>query len=191
MPLFYANDTKIIEGIQRMDNRSYQYEKECYQKFAYLVKEIGVKKNGVPFDDALECYNDSIMAVILKLKMGDYVQKASLKTFIYQIFSNKCVDFLRKKTINTLSLENEELNLINRMAADSEFMEQENREQILRFVKKLNAKCQAILLLAAYYGFKDTEMPEYVNLKTGKVVSVTRKRCEEELRELYLADVRR
>ena len=49
-------------------------------------------------------YHDTVIAIINNIASGKFEGRSSLKTYIYQIFSNKCVDLLRKKTTNKAKL---------------------------------------------------------------------------------------
>lgn len=193
--LFTKSDSKLIEGIRQESLQSRLFENELYKKYVYLVQHIGIRKQRLSEEDAKTAYHDTLNAVILAIMSDTFEGKSSLKTFIHSIYSNKCVDLLRKNTTNK-EMPNNRSNLhdiddiairnqIEKDATESTFATQDNQAFILLMIKQLRAKCQAILLVSAYYGFKDEEIANLVNLSSGKSVSVTKRRCEEELRELY------
>lgn len=187
MSFFPPSDTEIIEGLQRMDGNTPKYEKILYQSCVKYIRGVGVQKCFLSEENARYAYNDALVAVISKIKMGEYVQKSRLSTFIYDIFYKRCVDFSRKNTINTTSLEDEDLRLMSSEAEASELEKADSRKIILHYIKQLSANCQIILLLAAYYGFKDVEMVDYVNLADARGISVTHKRCLAKLASLSLS----
>lgn len=192
---FQNTDTKLIAGIKQEGLQSRLFEDELYKKYVYLVKSVGVIKQGLLEEDAKTAYHDTINAVILAIVSDTFEQKSSLKTFMHRIFLNKCVDLVRKNTTNKETANNQAnlsdmddvaiRNQIEREAAESSFATQDTQAFLLHLIKQLRAKCQVILLVAAYYGYKDEEIAELVNLSSGKSVSVTKRRCEAELRELY------
>lgn len=186
MRFFPPNDDEIIKGLQRMDGNTPKYEKILYQSCTKYIKGVGVQKCFLSEENARYAYNDALMTVISNIKIGEYVQKAKLSTFIYDIFYKRCVDISRKNTIDTTSLEDEDLRLMSSEAEASELEKEDSRKIILHYIKQLNRNCQIILLLDAYYGFKAVEMVDYVNLANGRVISGTHKRCLEKLAELSL-----
>lgn len=193
--LFYPSDTKLITGIRQEGLQSRLFENELYKKYAYIVQSVGIRDKGLTEEDAKTAYHDTLNATILAIVTDTFEQKSSLKTYIHRIFLNKCVDLVRKNTTNK-ETPNHHNNLhdidevairnqIEKESAESSFATEDTQAFILHLIKQLRAKCQAILLISAYYGFKDEEIADIVNLSSGKSVSVTKRRCEEELRELY------
>src|ERR1044072_7974610 len=91
------HDQEILNGLAAGDNQRPKYEKELYQKYKYFIGE-GCRKYDLSFDDSFSAYSDAVLSLILNVIDGSFNNLASLKTYLFKIFSNKCIDFVRKKT---------------------------------------------------------------------------------------------
>ena len=68
-------------------------------RYAYFVRE-GINKYGISEEEAFKLYSDSVLAIIASVSNGAFQERSSLKTYLYQIFHNKCVDLVRKNATN-------------------------------------------------------------------------------------------
>ncbi|HYK56482.1 MAG TPA: hypothetical protein VEV15_08370, partial [Flavisolibacter sp.] len=112
-------------------------------------------------------------------------------TWLYQIFQNKCVDLLRKKTTNKSS--------VHRTAeiAGSQFQIRDPVKSIIqklidktdfdilkRRLAQLGDDCAKMLQQWAE-GLSDKEIASAMGYKTAEVVKTSRLRCLQKLRLLY------
>src|SRR3712207_1026766 len=99
---FLTNQEQIAEqeildkirssGIMRMKG-----EEQLFKRYFYFTYS-GVSKYSLSADNLYDAYADTIMAGINSITTGSFQGKSSLKTFLYQIFHNRCIDISRKKT---------------------------------------------------------------------------------------------
>lgn len=80
-----------------------QGEESLFRTYSYFIDQAIVKYS-ISRDEAFDAYSDTILATIWKIISHSFEGRSSLKTFVYQIFNNKCVDRLRKKTTNKNSI---------------------------------------------------------------------------------------
>jgi RNA polymerase sigma factor (sigma-70 family) len=181
------SENLILRGLKSGEPSRRNFEKELYKTFFYLIKEAE-KKYGIPDEEAASIYSDTILAVIKNIISGKFEGRSSLKTYIYQIFSNKCVDLLRKKTTNKRRLEDtipydslvyelpdETRNIIQKLIAKDE------RQQIIEKLEEIGNKCKELLLLFED-GYNDKEIAGYMKYQSADVVKTTRLRCLEKLK---------
>src|ERR1700724_2205747 len=98
------SENLILQGLKSEGFSRRNAEKELYKAFFYLIKEAE-KKYGIEKEEAASIYSDAVLIIIKNVTSGKFEGRSSLKTYIYQIFSNKCVDLLRKKTTNKGKIE--------------------------------------------------------------------------------------
>jgi RNA polymerase sigma-70 factor (ECF subfamily) len=164
-------------------------EEQLYKKYSYFIN-VGANKYSLPEDSISDAYSDAILAAIESIVNYSFHEKSSLKTFLFQIFQNKCIDVLRKKTTRK--------NSVHRTAAiDSarmdvpdpsqtvldKLIERAEIDSLNRQLKNLCEKRQRLLLLSAE-GYTDKEIAEEMNFKTRFVVKTCRLRCIHSLRKL-------
>lgn len=183
-------DPDLIGGILAGGAQRRQYENQLYDRYAYFVRE-GTRKHRLSEDDCASAYSDTIISVIEHIQTGRFEGRSNLKTYLYQIFSNKCVDLIRKKTTNrssvhdAFSLDDTLLQLPD--AARSvvqQLITASDMEQLYGLLQTLGDKCRA-MVLAWGEGYSDDEIAGQLGYNTAAVAKTSRLRCLERLRDLY------
>lgn len=184
------SEEQLIENLRAEGATKRKSEDQLFSTYSYFIRE-GMHKYSLPEEEAFEAYADSLLAAIDQLKKSAFENRSSLKTWLYQIFLNKCVDLLRKKSTNKnsvhrkvsvddwlLELSDSSKSVIQKLAdkADWELLQQKLNE--------LGENCRQLLVMAAD-GYSDKEISATMNYKTADVVKTSRLRCLERLRKLY------
>src|ERR1700754_1305498 len=91
-----VTDRQIVDQLFQNGLDKRRGEDALFSRYAYFVRE-GIRKHGLSEEDSFTAYSDSVMVVLEGISNGTFQGRSSLKTYIYQIFHNKCVDALRKK----------------------------------------------------------------------------------------------
>jgi DNA-directed RNA polymerase specialized sigma24 family protein len=94
-----CTDIEFITGIQKNAPNRRWLENKLYELYAYVIRE-GVWKHKLTEDECSMAYSDTILTVIENIENRKFEGLSSLKTYIYQIFTNKCVDLIRKNSTN-------------------------------------------------------------------------------------------
>jgi RNA polymerase sigma factor (sigma-70 family) len=193
MNLFSRNtlsDENIINGISGDGILQRTTENKLYEQFFYFIKDATFKHK-LSEDEAASLYTDAILAFIENVKNKRFEGKSAVKTYLYQIFSNKCVDFLRKTATNKMSVhETQQIqDWILVMPDDAKSALQklisEHEVEVLKGkIKLLGEKCQQ-MLMAWGEGFSDNKIAEELGYQSSNVAKVSRLRCLDKLKELY------
>src|SRR5450631_3570132 len=104
---FKYTDQEIIEQLRQSGTDKRRSEEQLFNQFAYFIRE-GMTKHALSEDESFNAYSDSILAALVNISNTHFEARASLKTYLYQIFHNKCVDLLRKRTTNRNSVHHAE-----------------------------------------------------------------------------------
>ena len=168
-------------------------EDQLFSQYAYFIEQ-GMQKYSFQEDEAFNVYADTIMAAITKITSHSFEERSSLKTWLYQIFHNKCVDLVRKKTTNknsvhrALSVPDMLLHMADTAkSVIQEMMEKADKDLVMQKLKEIGENCRQMLLQWAE-GFSDKEIAASMEYKTADVVKTSRLRCLEKLRQLYKKD---
>ena len=186
-----SSDLQLIEGIAGGGSQRRQCENKLYEKYFYFVKE-GVRKHRISEDDAASAYSDTILTAIDSIVQCRFEGRSELKTYLFQIFSNKCVDVIRKNTTNKESImqqsfsidemltpiPDESRGIIQKLIAQSEI------EKLYQQLQKIGEKCKQ-MILAWGEGYNDEEISLTLGYNTAAVAKTSRLRCLEKLRENY------
>jgi RNA polymerase sigma factor (sigma-70 family) len=187
---FRYSDQEIIEQLRQSGTDKRRSEEQLFNRFAYFVRE-GMTKHALSEDESFNAYSDTILAALENINKASFESRASLKTYLYQIFHNKCVDLLRKRTTNKNSVHRPEA-ISDRLMhlSDSarsvvqKLIDQADWNRLREKLNELEEKCRQILM---FWGenYNDKEIATLLQYKTADVVKTSRLRCLEKLRKLY------
>lgn len=184
-----TDDQTICDGIEQGGMGRRHYENMLYEKYAYMIKE-GIWKHKLSEDESSIAYSDTILSVIANIAKRQFEHRSALKTYIFQIFSNKCVDFIRKKTTkksavyqtDTINeyiqqLPDDMHNAIQQLILENETV------RIRKALKKIGEKCYQLVMQWSE-GYSDKEVAEMMEFSSAEVVKTSRKRCLNKVKEL-------
>jgi RNA polymerase sigma factor (sigma-70 family) len=198
MPFFQKilSDNVLIEGILSKDGSLRSFENRLYEKYNYLIRE-GVWKHKLSTDECSIAYSDTILTIIENIQNGRFEGRSGLKTYLYQIFNNKCVDLLRKNATNRQQVHkgNTIDDYINILPDDTrsivqQLIDQYDLEVLHERLRELGEKCRQ-MLKAWSEGFMDQEIAVELGYQSSAVVKTSRLRCMEKLREMYIKNVKK
>lgn len=162
-------------------------EELLYKQFQYFINE-GSRRYNLSHDDCFSAYSDAILSSVHNVVNGHFNGKSSLKTYVFQIFSNKCIDLVRKITSNKQSVHKtvgvpEMLMQMSEKAktAVERMIDEQKIAAIKEHLQQIGEKCKEILLLFED-GYTDKEIAEAVSYNNAAVAKTTRLRCLEKLR---------
>ena len=183
-------DGVIIHDLLREDGNRKRGEEQLFSQYVYFIGQA-MHKYSFDEDEAFDIYADTIIAGIAMIRNGSFERRSSLKTWLYQVFHHKCVDFVRKKTTNknsvhrAISISNMLIQLTDTARSVIQGMiDKTDLELIRQKLKDTGTNCRQVLLQWAE-GASDKEIAVLMNYKSADVVKTTRLRCLEKLRQLY------
>ena len=184
------SDEELIQNLQGNNLLKRKAEDALFKQYIYFIKE-GVKKYALQEDEAFDAYSDTILQAIDNIRKGLFENRSALKTYLYRIFINKCVDLLRKKTTNKNSVhQTASLSDMLILIADpaktvvQQLIERTDMESLKNKLQELGENCRKLLMLFAD-GFSDREVSVLMEYKSADVVKTSRLRCVDKLRLLY------
>lgn len=183
-------DKELIQQLKPGSPYKRKAEEDLFNRFLYFIRE-GMSKYSMDEVDAFDAYSDTILQSLDNIVKGDFKERASLKTYLFRIFNNKCVDLIRKKTTNKYSIYQTDcitdtLLLISDPAKTviQLLMDKTDTDKLKMKLEELGDNCKRILLLFAD-GCNDKEIATAMEYKTSDVVKTSRLRCLNKLRQLY------
>jgi RNA polymerase sigma factor (sigma-70 family) len=187
---FRYNDQEIIEQLRQSGIDKRRSEEELFNRYAYFIRE-GMTKHALSEDESFNAYSDTILAALENIRNTHFEARASLKTYLYQIFHNKCVDLIRKRTTNKNTVHQAE-SISDRLMHISDnarsivqkLIDKADWSLLREKLKELEEKCRQLLMYWAD-NYSDKEIASFLNYKTADVVKTSRLRCMERLRKLY------
>ena len=180
-------DIEIIRGLQSNTKERTEQEKKLYRQYDYFINE-GCKKFNLIYDDSFSAYSDAVLSAILNVVSNRFDGHSSIKTYLFQIFSNKCIDLVRKNTTNKQQVHQtmeipELLDQLpdNARSTIEKLIEQQKLKSITEHLQMIGEKCKEILLLFED-GYTDKQTAEELQYNSSAVAKTTRLRCLERLK---------
>ncbi|MDB5248409.1 MAG: sigma-70 family polymerase sigma factor [Segetibacter sp.] len=184
------NDDLMINGLSINNQHRTYFENEFYLQYKYFIKE-GCSKYKLSGEDSFSAYSDAVLSAIHNIGTGKFDKSASIKTYLFQIFRNKCVDLVRKITnnkekVNQSTLAAELLSHLPDAAKNAveRLIDNEKMLAIKQGLETIGQRCKEILLLYED-GYNDKQIAERFDYNNAAVVKTTRLRCREKLKSLY------
>jgi RNA polymerase sigma-70 factor (ECF subfamily) len=181
-------DTTILHGLKADYAERCRQEKILYQQYYYFIDE-GCRKYSLNYDDSFSAYSDALLSAIHNIVDSRFDGRSSIKTYLYQIFSNKCIDLVRKNTTNKQQVHKtmpvaDALNHLPDNAKNiiEKLMTSELKAVIKKQLDAIGQKCKEVLLMFED-GLTDREIAELLSYSNAAVVKTTRLRCLDKLRE--------
>lgn len=190
-PTIISADEELIKSLQQNNALKRKAEEELFNRHFYFIKE-GMNKYSLPEEESFDAYSDTILQAIDNIARGLFEKRSTLKTYLYRIFYNKCVDLIRKKTTNKSSIhQTSSISDMLLMIADSaktviqQLIEKTDMDLLKSKMNELGENCKKLLAMFAD-GYNDKEIAIAMQYKTADVVKTSRLRCLDKLRQLYI-----
>ncbi len=188
-----TDDQSIRSGIEQGGSRRRHFENLLYEKYSYMIRD-GVWRHKLSEDDSSIAYSDTILGVIENIVKKQFEGRAELKTYIFQIFSNKCVDLIRKNTTKKATVYQTDtisdyINLLpdDMQNAVQQMISKHETERIWQKLRVLGKKCYE-LVMKWNEGYSDKEVAEIMSFNSAEVVKTSRLRCLNKVREMVKND---
>ena len=179
--------------------KSMPHLSEKAQKDYELVQRATKGKDQQAFSDLMEKYKDPIYYMLLKMvnnnddaedltleafgkafnKLNQYTPNFAFSTWLFKIATNNCIDFLRKKKKNVMSIDNRVSNndgdeFMFEIKSDGmtpeEITVNEQKIQLIRkYVKKLKPRYQILVEMRYFKEMSYEEISIELNLPLGTV----------------------
>ncbi|MFD2036679.1 RNA polymerase sigma factor [Belliella marina] len=160
MQPYQSIDSKIINHLQKGNQEAYRqifdiyYESLCRFSYTYLHDE----------SNAEDIVQDTF--IVLWKNRGKIISPLALKSFLYTITKNKCLNFLKNKRNNTLEINDSHLDL------DTDFEDKVLEEEVYRKLEMAlsNLPPQSKKIIDLYLqGFKNQEIADQLGVSINTV----------------------
>ena len=179
--------------------KSLSHLSEKAQKDYELVQRATKGKDQQAFSDLMEKYKDPIYYMLLKMvnnnddaedltleafgkafnRLNQYTPNFAFSTWLFKIATNNCIDFLRKKKKNVMSIDNRVSNndgdeymfeiKSDGMTPEEIAVNEQKIKLIRKFVKKLKPRYEILVEMRYFKEMSYEEISVELNLPLGTV----------------------
>lgn len=178
-------DEEIIERIRAGGKEREIAITRLYKKHFPLTFEGKKKFRQLSEDELIHAYNSAIISAKKHIIEGQFQRKSSLRTFLYRIFFNKCIDIIRKNSSNKVDTyekipepDAREPNFLHELYLKEDF------KHMMFLLDKLGDPCRKIILFADYYGYTSEEIAREIGFSNAKSVNSKKYTCLQTLRKM-------
>ncbi|MDZ4751268.1 MAG: sigma-70 family RNA polymerase sigma factor [Flavobacteriales bacterium] len=163
----------VQKALHKQDQKAYAELMERYREPIYymLLKMVNNK------DDAEDLTIEAFGKAFLRL--GQYTPQFAFSTWLFKIASNNCIDYIRKKKIKAISIDQGfqtddgdtiEINVKDAVIDPAEAMEKDERIKKMReIVDKLKPRYRKLVELRYFEELAYEEIAEQLDLPLGTV----------------------
>jgi DNA-directed RNA polymerase specialized sigma24 family protein len=191
------------ELIEMLKSGGLPMEKALYWMFEQYrpLADIAIRTKSMDEADALEMYEETLMTVRDHVSADVFKRGSSLKTYFNRIFSNKCIDKIRRNSTNTSRTEKAIAGFMEVMGITEEDKPEEfnlnaataaNQLDLIRILcldlarAKLSQVEQDLLVDAIVNEIKNKDLVEKYAYKNNKVVASTIYGLKDKLKKAIL-----
>jgi RNA polymerase sigma factor (sigma-70 family) len=185
-----GTDRQIIGLLRQKGLDKRKGEEYLFKEYDYFIRE-GMRKHRLSEEEAFDAYSDSVLVLIESISRETFKGDSSIKSYLYKIFHNKCVDLFRRNSTNKNSINrtqsiNEELFRLSDKSRSiiQALIEKSDWKVLKERLEQLGEDCRKMLLLWAD-SYSDREIAAVMEYKTANVVKTSRLRCMAKLKQLY------
>ncbi len=162
-------DQQLLAAAKIGDQKAYTALMDKYKNSVYHIILRIVRKPEDAEDLMIETF----------AKAFDHLEQYSIEyafsTWLFKIASNTCIDFLRKKRIDKVSLENENakitdsLNFSTGSNPETEFIKSQRARQMQQLVSNMDETFSRVISLRYFKEFSYEEISAELNIPVGTI----------------------
>lgn len=176
------NEQILIANIRSGGVNQERAMSELFKSYHAFVG-MGQGRYRLSEDQSLQAFSDSLLSFRRQVLQENFRGESLIKTYLFRIFSNKCVDIIRKRPSKELeTLEHARDVPVNSPDILRSLIVAEELEKLMHEFEKLGESCKQILLLAEYQGYTSAEIADKIGFKNAHTVNSKKHKCLQRLR---------
>jgi len=167
------DDLKLVQRAKENDSKAYETLLKKYRKSVYYMLLKMVNNS----DDAEDLTQEAFAKAFNSLQKFD--SKYAFSTWLFRIATNNCIDFIRKKRIQTVSIDTTYANddgdsmtfdiRDTALSPDEIMLKKQRKEYLKKAVDRLPAKYKRLVELRYFQEFSYDEVATELELPLGTV----------------------
>jgi RNA polymerase sigma-70 factor (ECF subfamily) len=144
-----------------------------------------VFKHKLNEDEARSAYSDALIALRKQVVERRFRGESKVATYLFRIFSNKCVDILRKNSTNPITAIHEYPDVADKSPGIfNKLSQKEDLEKAISCLNQIGDLCKKVLLDCIYWEYNMEEVAQRNGLIDAKNASDRKYKCLQKLRKL-------
>jgi len=154
-------EKEIINGCKRGDQAC---QEQLYKDYGPMIKAICYRYVGYQTEESKDLFHDIVITVLTNI--GSYESSSSLKSWIYRVAVNKCIDFLRGQRLRrTESTDDTPIEY----ASPERIPDPLTMEQLVKIINTLPVNQKLTFNLYEVEGYSEPEIAQITGLTPTNV----------------------
>jgi len=173
-------ESKIVHELLRGNDRevlNYLY-KSCLPKIKSLVSKLGGN-----MDDAKDVFQDGVVIMYRKIKLGDFLELENPDAFLYTICRNIWLNKMKKDS-KMMHVERMPDRVDDQADIQRQWDMKEREAQLMGVFEKLGDKCARLLRFVYIKQLKPEVIALELEMASTDVVKTAKNRCKNKLQDL-------
>ncbi|MEL6588516.1 MAG: sigma-70 family RNA polymerase sigma factor [Bacteroidota bacterium] len=179
----YEDDT-LIQAIQAGGLERQRAAQTLFDAHRGLVYK-GKQKYRISEEQSADLYADAVVSVMRQVENDRFKGDSSLFTFLYKVYTNRCLNFLRDQKRQSVDW-SDELPDYPDFARNAlqELISAESLQRLQALMLRLGEKCKQVLWDALYHDYSPEEIAKRHQYKDAASVYTVKYRCLKKLTAL-------
>jgi len=165
-------DIKFVEAAMRGDQQAFAELMDRYRDTIFYMLLRMVKNKSDADDLTIEAFGKAFKNI------HQYTPNFAFSTWLFKIASNNCIDFLRKKKTNTISIESQsddsskdtQMSIAaNVLDPEEDLIKQQEAKLMRNIVEKLKPRYRELVRLRYFNEYSYEEISAEMNIPIGTV----------------------
>ncbi|MBO4489431.1 MAG: RNA polymerase sigma factor [Bacteroidales bacterium] len=156
-----TNEEKdIINGCKRGDQSS---QEQLYRTYGPIVKAVCYRYVGYKTEEAQDLFHDIIVMILTNIH--SFKTESSIKSWIYRISVNKCIDYLRCQSVRKTELDDDMMNY----PSSERLNETLTMDQLVEIINTLPVNQKLAFNLYEVEGYNEQEIVKIMGMTPTNV----------------------
>ncbi|MBO7491742.1 MAG: RNA polymerase sigma factor [Bacteroidales bacterium] len=156
-----SEEKDIINGCRRGDQSC---QEQLYKTYGPIIKAVCYRYVGYQTEEAKDLFHDIVVTILTNIHA--YKMDSSLKSWIYRISVNKCIDFLRSQNLRKTAADEE--TMMNYPSSERQ-NDTLTMDQIIEIINTLPVNQKMAFNLYEVDGFNEREIVEIMGMTPTNV----------------------
>ena len=171
------NDREIIEAFKQGSNREalkFLYKRSFPKIKAYVCSNSGSQ------EDALDIFQDAVLALCKQIKMKKYNEKYEIDGFLFSVSRNLWINKVKKENRHTRLEDFDRTDSLESDFSDA-IITPEREKMVKSILDKLGKKCVELLQFSVFHRLSNKEILQKMPFTSEDAIKTQKYKCKQKL----------
>ena len=152
---------------------------QLYSVYLPKIKGMILKNSGTE-DEALDVFQDAVMAFYKQVKTGKFKEQYQIGAFIYSVSRNLWINYIKKKNRN-ISISEKEYLIPLEDDVLNDMITKEREKKVMEVFSQIGERCQELLTYSIFRKYSMKEICQRMGFSTENAAKTRNYKCKQKL----------